>query len=231
MTTSINSEIYSLRFIAFFFIADIAISFLYIANIALGDRFTRMFDLDGEANFPAWYSSTQLFVVAALLGLFAFHHFSLRHVRSWPPAGLAMFFVLLSADETAQFHEWAGSISDALLTSGTRETLLDRMGTWMFVIGLPGVALAFLLLHSARFYFRPAPGALVKFLVGMAILAAGAVGVEGLDNFLAGTAAATAQVFVEETLEMVGVTIMLWGTLDLLQAYGLRIGFDRTGPP
>lgn len=219
------------KIVGFFLVADIALSLAYLANKSAGDVFSRLFDLDGEGNIPAWYSSSQLLIVGLLLGLFACHHCSWRRIGSWPPIALALFFVLLSADEAAQFHEWAGVMSDAILLGDAGDTVLDRMGTWMFTIGLPGVALALYLLHCARLWFRPAPGALAKLVAGMAIFAIGALGVEAIDNFLDHPASATAQVLVEETLEMIAVTVMLWGVLELLHAYGLSVRFSRSEPP
>jgi hypothetical protein len=57
---------------------------------------------------------------------------------------------------------------------------------------------------------------------------AGALGIETLRNFVVrGSGAYAAEVVAEELLEMLGVTILLWGCLDLLRAYGIRLEAGR----
>lgn len=67
-------------------------------------HFTK-FDLEGEANFSAWYGSVLLLLCAALSAAIA----ALRGVRRqssvWHWAGLAVIFLGLSADEVAVIHE------------------------------------------------------------------------------------------------------------------------------
>jgi hypothetical protein len=72
-----------------------------------------------------------------------------------------------------------------------------------------------------------APAAFTKCFVRLAVFAAGALGMETLSNFtVPGSAAQLAQVTVEELLEMLGATIVLWGCVDLLQAWNVRLEVD-----
>ncbi|MEX0803126.1 MAG: hypothetical protein WD688_07405 [Candidatus Binatia bacterium] len=186
-------------------------------------------DLDKESNIPSWYSSIQWFSVAALLGLFAFHNFSFSQRKSWLLMMLPTVFLAFSMDEVAQVHEWLGTESDRFLPDASRKNILfSRTGIWMFLIGVPFLALFIALILSLRTYFRGAPGALVKMLLGMAIFLAGAIGIETLANFVVPRSLYfMIQVFSEELCEMLGSTIVLWGSYELLYRHGFAYRLDK----
>jgi hypothetical protein len=191
---------------------------------------TIFLDLDGEANLPTWYASIKWFCVATLLGIFAHHHVTLSQSKSWPLVTLPLVFLALSLDETAQIHEWLGRESDTLLPGGSRtHTLFSRTGIWMFVIGVPFLFFFVVLISSMRSYFQRAPSALVKVLLGMAIALAGAIGVETLSNFVGRNSVYNVlQILLEESCEMLGATIVLWGSYELLHRHGFAFRLDRT---
>ena len=218
-------------FIRFFLFLDFAVAFAYLLNFAVGQPLgplTRLLDLNRERSLATWYASTQLAVLGGLLGLLACRQFDPPRVRSWRLAMLSLLFMALSADEIAGIHELIGEKTDALLAGGTREgTVFERTGIWVFVVGVPGTAIITLLIWADRSNLRAAPGAIVKILVGIVMLATGALAVESMSNFyMAGSGALATSIFLEELLEMVGVTIILWGTIDLLRAYGFWLSFD-----
>src|ERR1044071_1537856 len=79
----------------------------YWLKILCGDPplLNPLFDLDGEANIPAWFSSAQLLAIA--LTLWVTNRFRSDHTM---PSRLflnllAAGFLVLSLDETAQIHE------------------------------------------------------------------------------------------------------------------------------
>lgn len=202
--------------VLFCFAADVALGLIFLVDAAIGEP-TRLFDLGMEANIPTWYASAQLLLVGLLLGLYAAAHFAPSKPDAWLLALLALLFVALSADETAGVHEWIGYQTDRVLPGGTREaTAFARTGIWMFVLGLPLLAFFLFAFHRLRPHLAP-HGVLTRYFVGVGIFLLGAAGVEMLVNFVEeGTTAFYLQVFCEEVLEMVGVTILLWGTWDLL---------------
>jgi hypothetical protein len=207
------------------FLIDMALGLGYITNELLGrpsGTLTVFLDLDGERNLPTWYSSIQWFCVAIFLGLFAHSNFSLGQKRSWVLPLLSLLFLALSLDEVAEIHEWVGRKTDVLLPGGARDnTLIRETGIWMFVIGVPFIALFVALISSIRIYFQRAPDALVKISLGMLIMLAGSVGFETLTNFVArGSMYGVLQVLSEELCEMVGGTIVLWGSYELLLMHG-----------
>ena len=136
----------------------------------------------------------------------------------------------MSADEIAGFHESLGILSDALLPGGDRtNTAFVRTGIWMFVIGIPIVALAMMALIALRDFFRKTPGVMGKYIVGGVLFFGGAVGVEILSNFVdEGSRAQILQIAVEEGFELLGVTTLLWATWELLKGNKCRLIFDTT---
>lgn len=213
-----------------FFVIDLGFGLAYLGDYLAGRpsrMLTGFFDLDREANIPAWYSSIQWFCVALLLGIFANRHVSLSRPKSWPIAALSLVFLVISVDEVAVIHEQIGGLSDRLLPGASRGNIVfSRTGIWMFLLGVPLVVLLLKLILLVRPYFRRAPRALVKMFLGVAIALVGAIGIEILSNFVTqGSANSVLQVLAEEMWEMLGGTITLWGSYELLQAneFGLKL--------
>ena len=139
---------------------------------------------------------------------------------------MPLLFLGLSLDEIASIHEQLGSMSDQLLPAGDRAAMIfPRTGIWMFLIGLPFIALLWALIVAVRPYLVHERGALAKIIAGMAVMLSGALVVEIFINlFERGSAGATIQIVVEELLEMLGATIVLWGSYELARADGLVRG-------
>ena len=214
--------------IKIFFIADMALIFSYVANQALGTPFyalTYWLDLDGEASFPTWYSVIQLACVAALAGLFAVRNTHLTRVSTWPLLLLPLVFIALSIDELVQIHEWVGYKIDALLLENGREnTIFQNTGIWIFVFGIPFVVGVLGILFILRRWLNTVPGVLPKIILGLVVLATGALLIETLSNFTEkGSVWHHLEVVCEEGCEMLGVTIILWAFYDLLKGHGLQI--------
>lgn len=209
----------------------IGATLLYLKEVPLGPLFT-LVNLGAEHNLTAWYASTKFSLIAVLLGLLAYHHFDRAQPRSWSLAALALFFLALSLDETAGIHEWLGRWGTRWLTGEAgAPSMLPYTGLWMVIVGLPGLGVMLFLIWSARGYFRRSPGARRRFLGGLGLLAGGALGVETLSNWTTvGSVGYVIEICVEEVLEMVGATIMLWATADLLAAERLHLSFERGGP-
>ena len=204
-----------------FFAIDVALGTIYVVDHLLGTPFapvTRMFDLDGESNVPTWYSSIQWFVVFAVLFGVAERRVSLADRRSWFLCLLPLVFLAMSADEVVQLHERIGAASDGLLFGGTRAgTALPETGIWFIVVGVPFVVAIIALFATIRPYLRRPSGALARIVVGLALLVSGATGGDFVANFLdPGSPAAILEILVEEMLEMVGATVILWGGVELL---------------
>jgi len=92
---------------AFFFVANLArISVLpHIAEAGRAAYILRMFDTDGEATIPAFFSAIMLLGAGGLLWACAriYKRDGRPHVMSWRI--LALIFAALAVDEFASFHE------------------------------------------------------------------------------------------------------------------------------
>jgi hypothetical protein len=221
-----------------FFVVDLA--------LVLGHLFTswtvpstwmlaRFLNVRRELNLPTWYSSIQWFCVASLFGIFAHHHFSRSQKQSWLLGALPLLFLAFSLDEMAEIHEWIGHKSDSLLPSSSRKGgLFDSTGIWMLVLGGPFLIFFAGLMLSLRTFFRLAPSALMKVLLGMAVMLVGALDIEILENsYFIGSARLhlALQAAAEELCEMVGSTIVLWGSYELLYSHGFTWRFDHVQTP
>lgn len=215
-------------------LADITMAALYILDTALGHPYwslTRLVDLDQEANIPTWYSSSQILILALLLGVFVFAKIDRRAVKSWTLVALPALCLALSLDETAQIHEWFGNASDRLFATGSREgSLVPRTGLWMFLLGPPFLMASAVLWRALLPLLRGRKHVVRLYLAGFFVYAASALGTEVVSNAVTlGGLPSSLQVLCEELGEMLGVTLLVWATLELLASYDIhvRVGNDR----
>jgi len=190
-----------------------------------------MFDLDGEGNAAAWFASSQLLLVAALSLLCALQveDRALRHFY----ALLGAAFVFFSADEAAMIHE--------PLTFFLREHSVtaplpgpDHV-TWMFPYLAVMIALFVLMRKGLVRFLRSSTGR-TAFLAGAALFIVGGMAIEvvgyyvlvhfAIDYYGRG---GTLQVTLEESCELLGVTLMAYGLLTRL--YGFEPSRAQTPPP
>jgi hypothetical protein len=172
------------------------------------------FNLNAEHSAPTWFSSS-LWLLAALLGLSASSRSS-RQVdrRRW--RSLAALFAFLSLDESAGVHEKMGSLlGDHIALTGALHYVWVLYGILFLVI----VALFY-----ARFVASLPRAVTVLILAGALVFLAGALGVEmlsaavesGTTEFPAGLNWPRA-IALEETLEMLGVVLVIQGLLLFLR--------------
>jgi hypothetical protein len=215
-------------FVLGFYLIDLVLGFAYLVNVSSGcqiETLNNFLNLEREANLPTWYSSLQLSIAAALLAIFAYWNFRLERASSWVLLLFPLLLLVLSMDESTEIHEWMGYKSDSLLPGGDRKnTPFYYTGIWMFLIGIPFLIGFTALLMTLRTYFRTTRGVLFKFLLGGFLLVGGATGVETATNFIPLRSwLFYSEIFLEEVLEMVGVTTILWGAYSLLEGNGFSI--------
>jgi len=203
--------------------ADLVLAMAYLVNELFGrprDGLTRLLDLNGEANLPAWYSAMQAFIAAMLLWTFA-----RRNATRADRASLVLWLapavlLLMSCDEIAQLHERFGGHTDALLPGGSREnTVFVYTGIWMFVAGIPFVIFLAWLLVRTRPYFAISRGASALFAAGFAALLLGSLVMDGVSNaFAMHSMSYNLVILGEEVLEMTGMTGICWASFNLALA-------------
>ena len=161
----------------------------YVASIT---RIRNFLNANAEANFPAWWNSALLLLVAFCALAARVQDPDKARRRAWLLVGLAG--LAMSMDEITSLHE---RLNGVVLSTG----LNPRTFPWL----IPGVVIAgagsLLLVRVGRALPRPARGSL---LLALTAYAAGAIGVEALNGLLRETrhlfyCIGTA---VEESLEM-----------------------------
>jgi hypothetical protein len=177
-----------------------------------------LFNLDGEWTLPTWFATVQLFSVGAVLLLAAWR--SNRENR-FPSIVLGLgglLFLFLSADEGGGIHE---RIAQVIRTEELEPLLfLGGWGSWIPVYALVGLVLSIV---TGVYLRKPLWRAWQRFprlslivLGGFATIVAGGVGVEVIWLlFLVGEQGTHLAIAVEEFLEMVGASIILYATIEI----------------
>ncbi|MDB5460805.1 MAG: hypothetical protein JWO72_2546 [Caulobacteraceae bacterium] len=174
-----------------------------------------LFDLNGEANIPTWWSSAQLLVSGSLIALVALRNRSRDH-RSWSLAAFAGLVILMSVDETACFHERLGALVDSFLDR--TGDVLPKTGYWPFAVGLPAAAFTVWIAAMCASFFAEAKPSAARFFFSLIVFFGGAVGVELLNN-VRSDALRYLMIELEEALEMTGGSLLAWSALGLIRRH------------
>lgn len=177
----------------------------------------QFWNLRSEVSLATWYSSLHL----ALIGLVLVGFGALRRNAGlhgfWTALLIGAFFVGLSADEALGIHEkLAASFEDE--SSDRAGTTFARTGPWMLVAGPLFVVVLVAGAVGARRLLAGAPRASWLYAAGALIFVGSFAGLEFLSNFLVAREPLVAA--LEEVGEMIGATVLLWATLELLRAHG-----------
>ena len=216
------------RLVVAVLVLDLLVLLAYAAHAALGHPIgvlESFFDLDREQNLPTWWSSAKLLATGLILGAAFLLRLDADGTRAWLLAAAALIALGLSLDETALLHERLGAVA---LPHDRREgTLFAQGGAWMMLLvpaAIVGPAILWRL--GLRDYFRAAPRAALRMGLGLSLFVAGAAGVELLRGASVGAWWHPFQVLLEEGLEFLGATLLLWGVLDLVRSLGIRVTAD-----
>lgn len=114
------------------------------------------FDVDQEANLATWVNTTLDLMAglsAFLMGWVVLHYSDAKRKR-WIALGwvlIGLIFVYLSADDASTLHEWlSGSMITVLGAVGLDKSNMSATvywNIWIFVLGIPGLIAAFLMLR------------------------------------------------------------------------------------
>ncbi len=172
----------------------------------------RLFDLNTEANIPTLFSTLLLLFCFALL---LFIHYTLPHITrpGWHWYSMSMVFLYLAIDENTSLHEGFIVVF--------RETF-NLKGYFYYAWIIPysliflGISLFFIP------FFRKLPRlVMINFSIAALIYLGGAIGMEmigGRHDYLYGRSKATYALYysLEETLEMLGLTIFIGSLLQYI---------------
>lgn len=174
--------------------------------------------LNGENNPATWFGSVLLFTAAVLLALLATVDQAPRDRRRWKILSVAV--LVASIDEVAMFHERVGiALSESL----------DLTGIFLYAWVIPvGLAFAVGAVVFATWLWRQAPPAGRLVLTGTAIYLSGALGLELVQGWWDSTGGrqlvSYALTGFEETMEMVGCAVAVYGLLLAIESMAARVG-------
>lgn len=195
----------------------------------------RLLNLDREMSLPAWFSSTLLCGVGLTMWVAAWVHRRCAERGAWSWGLLGLFFVLLSLDESSAIHEVLVPRVQAML--GEHATGLLYYAWYLPVLLLCSVFLLVLL----PFLLRLPRRTFWLLAMGVAVYLAGAVVFEALMGMAVEPSGVDEpplqnppmrMVFLlvmEEGLEMVGITLLLYAMLDYLSPR-LRVQIKAVKP-
>jgi hypothetical protein len=188
----------------------------------------RLFDLAREGNVPTWVQSNTLLACGALAGLIAAAEWQRRSAFRVHWALTALFCVYLSADEAASIHEMTVKpLRDAFHTSG----LLYY--PWILI----GLAASIAIAVASRRFLASLPARTRRTVIIAAVIyVVGALGVESLGGLYAGTHGRRNLTYgvittVEETLEMIGMSVAVLALLEYLRDCVGRVRVGIAGWP
>lgn len=187
---------------------------------------TRLFNLDGEANIPSFYSALALLAASLLLFFVAKTNGNARRdFIAW--LVMAIAFLYLAFDEAAMLHE---------MLIKTLRRLFDLSGLLYNAWVIPySVAMIIGGILYLPFLFRLPKPILVLFVISGIIFVSGAVGTEMLEGryeAVHGTDNLTYDLYVavEEFLEMFGVAVFIYALLRHISNTSREITLHVEGP-
>ncbi|MCC6318400.1 MAG: hypothetical protein IT361_11995 [Gemmatimonadaceae bacterium] len=189
---------------------DIVLSLLHsLAGLTIPRPVFMLLDLGVEGGVPTLYSSAQLALAAALLGVVA----ARKPEQRWGWILLAIGFAFLSLDELAAIHEEWGAVA-----RGSVEKKGFFYFRWIAValVLLPAVLLLFLpLLRSLE------AGVRRDFIIAGTIFVGSAVGLEGVGGMVASAGMSDSLGYnllnvLENGGELIGIALFVGALLRLL---------------
>lgn len=218
--------------IAVLFLLDLVVVACAIASYVISDWLgverPAFFRLGGESNLPAWYSTSQILLIALLFGLLAWRDFRWSRAATWTAVVPAAFFLLLSLDEGAQVHErighwvWPGDASpESSASTG-----------WILVVAPIYFLLSLVFAGAIWPYLRGRIHIVMMYVIGLGLFAFSAAGIEaigGLTDASNDFARGLIGIF-EEGGEMIAMTVLVWATFKLIDAENIRLNTAPAKP-
>jgi hypothetical protein len=194
------------------------IVFAYVFGMLSGHR-TEFFNLDGEANFSAWFSSAQLFLIGQVFLLKGY----LQRLASFPSPWFFLIigigFIFLSADETAQIHE---KITGILKHIQFIPRFKGGNGIWILVYMVIGLVGCFATFRDILAMFSRYRHASKIMMAGVGVAFLGGVVFEVISYQFLRTGSTPVlgmfEIACEEFFEMFGESVTLYGAIMMLIA-------------
>jgi hypothetical protein len=222
------------KFLMFLLIGDILLLTVAGGHALAGspsEAFGKLFSLESEATVPAWYASAKLLLLSGLLAVLSIvlgHDGRLDRVLL---LGAAMFLAM-SCDESAGIHERLQVVVEHHLLDPSVTAWAAGHDIYLrgVAVAVPVLVLAALIVRAIVRTMRSCASGKGMFLLGFTLLAAGAVVVDLTRDMLPLTSAGSIMgLILEETLELAGVSLMIFAALRTLRTslVSVRIGPER----
>lgn len=213
--------------IAILFIFNFIVQYL---KVSLGSDylfgFSNFFNLDREANLPAWFSSLILFISSLLLWIISSYKY-IKFKKHW--AFLSMVFLFLSLDEAALIHEKIGAIT---VNNINDDLSIYWHGVYTYIVFLILLGVPYTkFLMSLPVYYKK------LFIFSGALFCMGALGLEFIGDLVAveyetlirdrNTYYYVLAYTVEEMMEMLGVSFFIYGLLKYMKDHNIPIAIKH----
>ncbi len=232
MTIELNPRKVVVLLVAVIVVLIVANALALVSTFVFGHDHLRglipLFRMDQEENVPTYFASA-MWLVSALLALYVAtaEKLSRRSYLYW--AGLSLIAVYISIDEFTGFHERV--VNTSVRGSSPQSFFLSWVVVYVFVVAV--VALVYL-----PFVLRLPKEIRRLIIIAGVIYVVGAMGFEELSGvYLTAHEGRCGpgyfvSTIVEETLEMTGVTTLIYALMSFAAKYAGEKGLAlRIGPP
>jgi hypothetical protein len=189
---------------------------IYLAGNFIGHP-TIFFNLDGEANLPAWFSSMQFLLIGQIFYLKSLQPNPKNLPSYFFLIIIAAGFIFLSVDEAAQIHE---TLSGILKRTTSMPRFKEGNGIWILPYFLIGTFVLYKFYKEILVMFIHFRKVTITIATGFILITFGAVVLEIIGyQFLLGDATKKLyfiEVAFEEFFEMAGASLVLYGALLFL---------------
>lgn len=170
------------------------------------------FDLDDESSVPTWFSQFLFLAVACAAFLTAYLERNRPRRRIW--LGIGLLAVVFSLDEIATLHEYMLQTLHVILFQDAQPTAFAN--AWWLVGSVVVIIAGWTLWNIKK--FLPIRTVTLFFVSGL-IFWIGAIIFDGLTSFVPRESFLNQGVLVaiEETMELTGVALALYATLDYIE--------------
>lgn len=180
-------------------------------------------DFDDEASIPTWISQAILLAIAASAFFAAFVQKISKAKQAWTSIGIVA--LLLSIDEVAALHELLLQTAHLILYQESRPTIYQN--AWIVLLPIILIFGAFLASRIIKYVPKKT---IILMVLGAGTLVFGAAVVDALTNAdnVNTFAIKGVMVAVEESLEMIGSSTILYAILNYIETnYGGQIQAAR----
>lgn len=202
-----------LAIICFFACANIIGKFSkhYLPNFLFRDFLTMQFNLDGELNLPSVYSALTLLVCSIILSAITYIKKNQHDHYTSDWGRLSILFAFLFFDELTSIHE--------TLVKPVK-TVINVGGIFNFAWVIPGIFFVlFMFVMFLKFLINLPRKTRHYFLIAGVIYVGGAIGYELVGGYIADAYTPQSAIYVlsvtlEESLEMLGIAVFIYGLLS-----------------